>query len=73
MRLVAFLIFGALLAGCSGSSRVESIAPVWVNQSPRSGAPQRAADRNTPDTTRPDQSTEAREPKKSAARPIEEE
>jgi hypothetical protein len=37
MRIVVLLIFGTLLlAGCSGSNRVESIVPAWANTPPPS-------------------------------------
>src|SRR5260370_41983681 len=46
MRIVALLIFGALLGACSGSSRVEDIVPGWVNTPPRRPATQYAAPKN---------------------------
>jgi hypothetical protein len=46
MRIVALLIFGALLAACSGSSRVEDIVPGWANTPPRRPATQYAAPKN---------------------------
>ncbi len=46
MRIVALLIFGALLSACSGSSRVEDIVPGWVNTPPRRPATQYAAPKN---------------------------
>ena len=32
--VVALLIFGTLLAACSGSNRVEGIVPAWANTTP---------------------------------------
>jgi hypothetical protein len=46
MRIVALLIFGALLAACSGSSRVEDILPGWANTPPHRPATQYAAPKN---------------------------
>jgi hypothetical protein len=49
MRLAAILVFTALLAGCSGSSRVEDIVPAWANTPPPHPASQHAARRNQPE------------------------
>jgi hypothetical protein len=38
VRIVVIAAFGTLLAGCSGSNRVENILPAWANTSPRAGA-----------------------------------
>jgi hypothetical protein len=38
MRIAAAFTLATLLAACSGSTRVERIAPGWAN-SPRQGAP----------------------------------
>jgi hypothetical protein len=46
MRIVTLLLFGALLAACSGSNRVEDIVPGWANTSPRRPATQYAAPKN---------------------------
>jgi hypothetical protein len=46
MRIVAFLIFGALLAACSGSSRLEDIVPGWANTPSRRPATHYAAPKN---------------------------
>ncbi len=46
MRIVALLIFGALLAACSGSNRLEDIVPGWANTPPRRPATQYAAPKN---------------------------
>jgi hypothetical protein len=46
MRIVALLIFGALLGACSGSNRVEAIVPGWANTPPRRPATQYAAPKN---------------------------
>jgi hypothetical protein len=43
MRIVALLIFGAMLAACSGSSRIEEIVPGWANKPPQRPATQYAA------------------------------
>ena len=32
--VVALLIFGTLLAACSGSNRVEGVVPAWANTTP---------------------------------------
>ena len=65
-RLVASLIFGALLAGCSGSNRVEGIVPTWANaQPPRGEAPQHRARESrveAPTTPRTEPSTPRTEP-----------
>lgn len=34
MRIVVMSVFAALLAACSGSSRVEDIVPAWANTPP---------------------------------------
>jgi hypothetical protein len=40
MRIVIWLLFGTLLAACSGSNRVEDIVPAWANTPPsRPAAP----------------------------------
>jgi hypothetical protein len=49
MRLAAILVFTALLAGCSGSSRVEDVLPAWANTPPPHPATQHAARRNQPE------------------------
>jgi hypothetical protein len=36
IRILVISIFGALLAACSGSSRVEDIVPGWANTPPPS-------------------------------------
>jgi hypothetical protein len=46
MRIVALLIFAALLAACSGSNRVEDFVPGWANTPPRRPATQYAAPKN---------------------------
>ena len=46
MRIVALLIFSALLAACSGSNRVEDIVPGWANTPPRRPVTQYAAPKN---------------------------
>jgi hypothetical protein len=43
MRILVVSILSALLASCSGSSRLEDIAPEWANTPPRRPAPQYAA------------------------------
>jgi hypothetical protein len=49
MRLMAILLFAALIAGCSGSSRVEDVVPAWANTPPPHSATQHAARRNQPE------------------------
>jgi hypothetical protein len=49
MRLAAILVFTALLAGCSGSSRVEDVVPAWANTPPPHPATQHAARRSQPE------------------------
>ena len=43
--VVALLIFGTLLAACSGSNRVEGVVPAWANTTPPRAA-QYVADKN---------------------------
>ena len=38
-RIVVIAVSGTLLAGCSGSNRVEDIVPAWANTPPRAGSP----------------------------------
>jgi hypothetical protein len=49
MRLAAILVFTALLAGCSGSSRVEDVVPAWANTPPPHPASQHAGRRSQPE------------------------
>src|SRR5215472_16153710 len=46
MRIFVVAIFGALLASCSGSNRLEDIVPAWANTPPRRPATQYAALKN---------------------------
>jgi hypothetical protein len=46
LRLLVVWILSALLAGCSGSSRLEEIVPDWANTPPRRQATQYAAPKN---------------------------
>src|SRR6266516_8088313 len=46
MRILVVAIFGALLAACSGSNRLEDIVPGWANTPPRRPATQYAAPKN---------------------------
>src|SRR6516164_644296 len=46
MRILVVPIFGALLASCSGSNRLEDIVPAWANTPPRRPATQYAAPKN---------------------------
>jgi len=46
MRILVVAIFGALLASCSGSNRLEDIVPAWANTPPRRPATQYAAPKN---------------------------
>jgi hypothetical protein len=62
MRIVAILVFTALLAGCSASSRVEDVVPAWANTPPPHPATQHAARRNQPEG----RSAVAAEPKPAA-------
>jgi hypothetical protein len=62
MRIVAILVFTALLAGCSASSRVEDIVPAWANTPPPHPATQHPARRNLPEG----RSAVAAEPKPAA-------
>jgi hypothetical protein len=57
MRIVAILVFTALLAGCSASSRLEDVVPAWANT-----PPPHAARRNQPEG----RSAVAAEPKPAA-------
>lgn len=43
--VVVLLIFGTLLAACSGSNRAEGIVPAWANTTPPRAA-QYVADKN---------------------------
>jgi hypothetical protein len=49
MRLVAISVLTALLAGCSGSSRLEDVVPAWANTPPPQPATQHAARHNQPE------------------------
>jgi hypothetical protein len=62
MRIVAILVFTALLAGCSASSRLEDVVPAWANTPPPHLAAQHAARRNQPEG----RSAVAAEPKPAA-------
>jgi hypothetical protein len=46
LRIPVVWILSALLAGCSGSSRLEEIVPDWANAPPRREATQYAAPKN---------------------------
>jgi hypothetical protein len=46
LRILVVWILSALLAGCSGSSRLEEIVPDWANAPPRREATQYAAPKN---------------------------
>jgi hypothetical protein len=46
LRILVVWILGALLAGCSGSSRLEQIVPDWANTPPRHPTAQYAAPKN---------------------------
>jgi len=46
LRILVAWILSALLAGCSGSSRLEEIVPDWANAPPRRDATQYAAPKN---------------------------
>jgi hypothetical protein len=46
LRILVVWILSALLAGCSGSSRLEEIVPDWANTPPRRQATQYAAPKN---------------------------
>src|SRR5260370_35780777 len=46
LRILVAWILSALLAGCSGSSRLEEIVPDWANAPPRHEATQYAAPKN---------------------------
>jgi hypothetical protein len=48
MRIVAILVFTALLAGCSASSRLEDVVPAWANTPPPHPAAHHAR-RNQPE------------------------
>jgi len=62
MRIVAILVFTALLAGCSASSRLEDVVPAWANTPPPHPAARHAARRNQPEG----RSAVAAEPKPAA-------
>jgi hypothetical protein len=62
MRLMAIFLFAALLAGCSGSSRVEDVVPAWANTPPPHSTTQHAARRSQPEN----RGTIATEPKAAA-------
>ena len=46
LRILVVWILSALLAGCSGSSRLEEIVPDWANTPPRREATQYAVPKN---------------------------
>jgi hypothetical protein len=46
LRILVVWILSVLLAGCSGSSRLEEIVPDWANAPPRRDATQYAAPKN---------------------------
>jgi len=46
LRILVVSILSALLAGCSGSSRLEEIVPDWANMPPRRPATQYATPKN---------------------------
>ena len=46
LRILVVWILSALLAGCSGSSRLEEIVPDWANAPPRREATQYAVPKN---------------------------
>ncbi len=46
LRILLVWILSALLASCSGSSRLEEIVPEWANTPPRHPAAQYAAPKN---------------------------
>jgi hypothetical protein len=46
LRILVVWILSALLAGCSGSSRLDEIVPDWANTPPRHPTAQYAAPKN---------------------------
>ena len=46
LRILVVCILSALLAACSGSSRLEEIVPDWANAPPRRDPTQYAAPKN---------------------------
>jgi len=46
LRILVVWILSAVLAGCSGSTRLEEIVPDWANAPPRRDATQYAAPKN---------------------------
>jgi hypothetical protein len=46
LRILVVWILSAVLAGCSGSTRLEEIVPDWANAPPRREATQYAAPKN---------------------------
>jgi hypothetical protein len=38
IRPAALLVFGTVLAACSGSNRVADVVPSWANTAPHAGA-----------------------------------
>jgi hypothetical protein len=77
MRIVALLIFGSVLAACSGSSRIEDIFPsraggLSKDTPPRSGtARYEAQEKRLEGRSRPD--TESRQAEKPVVRSFQEE
>jgi hypothetical protein len=65
MRIVALLIFGTLLAACSGSNRVEDIVPAWANTPPRPATHYMAHKKQVEGRSKPDATPQE------SARPLE--
>ena len=66
-RVLAILVVGGLLTGCSASSRVEDIVPSWANTPPRQAMPQYQLkeERSKPDA-KPQERTAAAKPQERA-------
>ncbi len=71
MRIVVLLIFGTLLAACSGSSRVEDIVPAWANTPQPSATHYVAQKKHVEGRSKPDTKPQEEPRTQEAARPQE--
>src|SRR5262245_40181607 len=66
-RLLAILVVGGSLTGCSASSRVEDIVPSWANTPPRQAMPQHQRTEARKPDAKPQELTTAAKPQERTA------
>jgi hypothetical protein len=70
MRIVVWLIFGTLLAACSGSNRVEDILPAWANTPPPPATQYVAHKKHVEARSKPDATTQEAARPQEAEKPV---